>query len=543
MKRFRDLFSEDTDQVSDVKVDVTENAQDEKRMMRSQLMFMAYAAKEIASYLDRVNDPEEWYQNKMATTHSMMKTLYSYAQGQKQSMDADDDLMAGYYGEDNKLDGRKKEFKEKLRKLAYEKYGKKKVDQVDESTKAYAASLEKIANDKKLKAITPKDREMLAKLADLMKKEGYRKPTAAEIAADKKKDGKKPSGNRHSRIKKKVYGNMMGGLKEQSAEFKPHYMYSPSGEKKFAKTEPEHLALKKKGWGHEEPVEQVDERMDRNSGADGHSDGQSDSSRDRKLQDKDYDNLIDLYNADDEKVYRELINLYGYKPQIAKKTLMRNNPDIKKITDRGAGVKIESVEQVDEAAKHKLLQYSKLSGTEYQKAKKLKGFNKSDYKWNPDEQLYYHKNYKVKEGVGFIVAEAKIDKSSPMYKEYQDLKKMPIKQLRNKVALVNRGDDVRGYDKEGAVAEILRAKYGNKKVDKVFGFSEGKEQLDEANFKPGNLKLKDGSKVKISMDDAKAITAVMKTLSAKNRKEMETRLMSDKKGFDEIMAFVQAAGI
>lgn len=441
MKRFRDLFSEDTDQVSDVKVDVTENAQDEKRMMRSQLMFMAYAAKEIASYLDRVNDPEEWYQNKMATTHSMMKTLYSYAQGQKQSMDADDDLMAGYYGEDNKLDGRKKEFKEKLRKLAYEKYGKKKVDQVDESTKAYAASLEKIANDKKLKAITPKDREMLAKLADLMKKEGYRKPTAAEIAADKKKDGKKPSGNRHSRIKKKVYGNMMGGLKE---------------------------------------------RMDRNSGADGHSDGQSDSSRDRKLQDKDYDNLIDLYNADDEKVYRELINLYGYKPQIAKKTLMRNNPDIKKITDRGTGVKIESVEQVDEG---------------------------------------------------------KIDKSSPMYKEYQDLKKMPIKQLRNKVALVNRGDDVRGYDKEGAVAEILRAKYGNKKVDKVFGFSEGKEQLDEANFKPGNLKLKDGSKVKISMDDAKAITAVMKTLSAKNRKEMETRLMSDKKGFDEIMAFVQAAGI
>ena len=41
-------------------------------------------------------------------------------------------------------------------------------------------------------------------------KEGYRKPTAAEIAADKKKDGKKPSGDRYSRIKKKVYGNVMG---------------------------------------------------------------------------------------------------------------------------------------------------------------------------------------------------------------------------------------------------------------------------------------------------------------------------------------------
>jgi hypothetical protein len=45
------------------------------------------------------------------------------------------------------------------------------------------------------------------------------------------------------------------------------------------------------------------------------------------------------------------------------------------------------------------------------------------------------------------------------------------------------------------------------------------------------------------MDDAKAISAVMKTLSPKNRKEMESRLMADKKGFDEIMSFVQAAGI
>jgi hypothetical protein len=76
------------------------------------------------------------------------------------------------------------------------------------------------------------------------------------------------------------------------------------------------------------------------------------------------------------------------------------------------------------------------------------------------------------------VDEGKIDKSSPMYKEYQELKKMPIKQLRNKVALVNRGDDVKGYDKEGAVSEILRAKYGKKKVDKVFGFNE-EVQVDE----------------------------------------------------------------
>jgi len=40
---------------------------------------------------------------------------------------------------------------------------------LEESTKAYAASLEKMANDKKLKNISKKDRDTLSKLADLMK--------------------------------------------------------------------------------------------------------------------------------------------------------------------------------------------------------------------------------------------------------------------------------------------------------------------------------------------------------------------------------------
>jgi hypothetical protein len=40
---------------------------------------------------------------------------------------------------------------------------------LDESSKAYAASLEKMASDKKLKNISKKDRDILAKLADMMK--------------------------------------------------------------------------------------------------------------------------------------------------------------------------------------------------------------------------------------------------------------------------------------------------------------------------------------------------------------------------------------
>lgn len=55
-------------------------------------------------------------------------------------------------------------------------------------------------------------------------REAYRKPTAAEIAADKRKE-RKASGDkgpdssaRYKNIKKKVYGNAMGGLKKEKSE-------------------------------------------------------------------------------------------------------------------------------------------------------------------------------------------------------------------------------------------------------------------------------------------------------------------------------------
>ena len=74
---------------------------------------------------------------------------------------------------------------------------------------------------------------------------------------------------------------------------------------------------------------------------DGQSDGQSDSNADRKRQDKDYDHLMDVNDFEDQKVYRELINLYGYKKQIAAKTVMRGNPDIKSISSSGKIVYID----------------------------------------------------------------------------------------------------------------------------------------------------------------------------------------------------------
>lgn len=49
-------------------------------------------------------------------------------------------------------------------------------------------------------------------------REAYRKPTQAEIDADRRKDGKgKDTSSRYKNIKKKMYGNAMGGLKKEES--------------------------------------------------------------------------------------------------------------------------------------------------------------------------------------------------------------------------------------------------------------------------------------------------------------------------------------
>ena len=83
--------------------------------------------------------------------------------------------------------------------------------------------MDRIRDKEKNAAIKPKDRDTLGKLADLMKKqkrnEAYRKPTQAEIDADKRKERKASGEKRPSvtgkSLTKKVYGNLMS--KESAA--------------------------------------------------------------------------------------------------------------------------------------------------------------------------------------------------------------------------------------------------------------------------------------------------------------------------------------
>ena len=69
-----------------------------------------------------------------------------------------------------------------------------------------------------------------------------------------------------------------------------------------------------------------------------------------------------------------------------------------------------------------------------------------------------------------------VDKSSDVYKEYLELKKKSIKELRDMIKRTRRVVDVSGYDKQGAISDILRSRHGNRKVAAAMG-------LDEATFK------------------------------------------------------------
>ena len=62
--------------------ELLESPQQEIPMMMKQLHFVCYAAEEIGDYLKTEGqDPEEWWQNKLAEVFSNVKSLYAYAKG------------------------------------------------------------------------------------------------------------------------------------------------------------------------------------------------------------------------------------------------------------------------------------------------------------------------------------------------------------------------------------------------------------------------------------------------------------------------------
>ena len=75
--------------------ELLESPQQEIPMMLKQLHFICYASEEIQSYLKMEGqDPEEWWQNKLAEVFSNVKSLYAYSKGDQ--MVNGKPLSAGY---------------------------------------------------------------------------------------------------------------------------------------------------------------------------------------------------------------------------------------------------------------------------------------------------------------------------------------------------------------------------------------------------------------------------------------------------------------
>ena len=79
-----------------------------------------------------------------------------------------------------------------------------------------------------------------------------------------------------------------------------------------------------------------------------------------------------------------------------------------------------------------------------------------------------------------------IDKEHPIYKEYQSLKKMPIKDLRDRIKQQHRIVDTSEFtSKEHAASHILHNKHGSTRMKAVFG--ESLEQIDEVELVENDL--------------------------------------------------------
>jgi hypothetical protein len=98
---------------------------------------------------------------------------------------------------------------------------------------------------------------------------------------------------------------------------------------------------------------------------------------------------------------------------------------------------------------------------------------------------------------------------------------------------------LKGYEQMG---DRTASRMGNEyeKANKKHVYKEEVEQIEE-NFKPGSLKLRDGSTVKLSSKDAMTLNSLFVTLNDKNQEKMDQKMMANKKGFEEILAFAKEA--
>ena len=121
-KTFKEMFSGQ---------DLAEDPWEEVPMMMRQLEFICYAAEEIKEYTSMTDDPEEWFQNKLAHVHGQMQGLLAYVEGDKRMMSAKMSDM-NPMGEEVELDEAFKKGSMKLKDGSTVKLSKEEAEAVNE---------------------------------------------------------------------------------------------------------------------------------------------------------------------------------------------------------------------------------------------------------------------------------------------------------------------------------------------------------------------------------------------------------------------------
>ena len=473
--------------------DLTEEPGEEKPMMMGSLRAMAHNLQGIARYIASTNDPEEWFQNKLAGVAREMQTLYGYATAETMAMGED---------VDHKVDGRRLSFKEKAKKLGYVKTE----PEVEEDAFAAKAAYSKMAGKDKMKM---GDKEYPVTMSKL--NAAKIKSACEEVELEEKVNTKA--------IQKAVDdGKSMDVIVGMFAN------------KRTTNTDEIRKVVKDYMWKKRMKKEEVELKEARAPKIDkGTAKGSISAKGIRGKGMKKFDVDISFDNGK----FSFRITDEGGKFQTV---------DIKKAA-KMLGESVEDLTELDAKTQKKFV-----AG-----AKAMKAYAQKDGGVDKADLMKVAKSLETISRINILQAGQELSRLNKMVDGMDtDVRERIFVELK-KVGLVENLEEkkkekpVKGKKltvKQMRQALASPANRGTPK-DKVSlkkaPWDESVNLEEKVTFKTGIITLDDGEKVKLSRDDATLLTKFFRDLNPRNSKEMRKVLVKDKSGWEEILGFAREA--
>jgi len=495
---------------------VYEDAEEENGMIRTQLSFIKYACDEIMEYVETGVDTEEWFQNKLARVHGDMTTLHAYMEGDKRK-DGNitmDDMMVDESEEINEeemTDAQMKRREEIVKGMKKNKEDMQK--RYGDNWKAVMyATATKMAMEESLQeakmtddhwVIVNRNGNFYSAKSEIKKiVRASKNPPSQKVIERHGGDGAIRVGELRKKLKN---AKDTGDLLKQLGEVKIY-------EKQIDKVNKD--AMKK----------DFDDRADMDIDNDGEVDDQDEYLHNRR---KTIAKAIkkDEVSEDDDNPCWKGYEMIGMK-------------------------KGKNGEEVPNCVPKESIELDENSSPSYKEGKKAaydaKKYGENPYKRGTKDHLNWSKGHNDAR----VSNKSIRGKSSSLKEATQPTWEVSVRKAFNAGGVkVKKGDSVEVKARNTAEAiDKAMNKMGISKKDGMaiqgnnFDLKKLKEslELDEA-VKAGNLKLNDGSRVKVTKDEADAINNLLGELSSAGRKKMEKDMMKNKKEFDNVVQFAKEA--